>query len=129
MTQQSKLQTPRAAVSHLGSARSGTQHAWRQRLTSFALLPLTIAFVAILVSLAGRDYESARALLGSPCPAILLILFIAAGAWHMALGLQVVIEDYIPSEHAKTLALMANSVFSAVIGLAGVYAVLRLSFT
>jgi succinate dehydrogenase / fumarate reductase membrane anchor subunit len=129
MTRQTKLQTPRAAVSHLGSAKSGTLHAWRQRLTSFALLPLTIAFVAILVSLAGRDFESARALLGSPCPAILLILFLAAGAWHMALGMQVVIEDYIPGEHAKALALMTSALFSAVIGLAGIYAVLRMSFT
>ncbi|WP_294534837.1 succinate dehydrogenase, hydrophobic membrane anchor protein [uncultured Rhodoblastus sp.] len=129
MSQQTKLQTPRAAVNRLGSARSGTLHAWRQRLTSFALLPLTFAFVAILVSLVGRDFESARALLGSPCPAILLILFIGAGAWHMALGMQMVIEDYIPGEHAKTLALMTNALFSVAVGLAAVYAVLRLSFT
>jgi succinate dehydrogenase / fumarate reductase membrane anchor subunit len=129
MTQHNKLQTPRAAISHLGSARTGTMHAWRQRLTSFALLPLTIAFIAILVSLAGRDFESARALLGSPCPAILLILFIGAGVWHMALGMQVIIEDYIPGEHAKTLALMGNALFSAVVGLSAVYAVMRLSFT
>ncbi len=129
MTQQAKLQTPRARVNHLGSAKSGTLHAWRMRLTSFALLPLTIAFVLILLSLAGRDFESARALLGSPCPAILMILFIGAGAWHMALGMQVVIEDYVHGEHAKTLALMANACFSAAVGLAAVYAVLRLSFT
>ena len=99
------------------------------RLTSFVLLPLTIAFVLILLSLAGRDFVSARALLGSPCPAILLILFIGAGAWHMALGMQAIIEDYVHGEHAKTLALMANAFFSAAVGLAAVYAVLRLSFT
>ena len=129
MTQQAKLQTPRARVSYYGSAKSGTLHAWRMRLTAFALLPLTIAFVIVLVSLAGRDFVGARAFLGSPCPAILMILFILAGVWHMALGMQVVIEDYIHHEHAKTLALMANACFSAVIGLASVYAVLRLSFT
>jgi succinate dehydrogenase / fumarate reductase membrane anchor subunit len=129
MTQQAKLQTPRARVNHFGSAKSGTLHAWRMRLTAFALLPLTIAFVIVLVSLAGRDFESARAYLGSPCPAILMILFILAGVWHMALGMQVVIEDYVHGEHAKTLALMANACFCAVIGLASVYAVMRLSFT
>jgi succinate dehydrogenase / fumarate reductase membrane anchor subunit len=129
MTQQAKLQTPRARINYLGSAKSGTVHAWRMRLTAFALLPLTIAFVVILVSLAGRDFESARALLGSPCPAILMILFIGAGVWHMALGMQMIIEDYVSHEHAKMLALMGNACFSAVVGLAAVYAVLRLSFT
>ncbi len=129
MTQQAKLQTPRARVNYLGSAKSGTQHAWRMRLTAFALLPLTIAFVIILLSLVGRDFESARALLGSPFPAILMLLFIGAGAWHMMLGMQVIIEDYVHHEHIKMLALMANACFSAVVALAAVYAVLRLSFT
>jgi succinate dehydrogenase / fumarate reductase membrane anchor subunit len=128
MTQQAKLQTPRARVDYLGSAKSGTQHSWRMRLTAFALLPLTVAFVILLVSLAGRDFESARALIASPCPAILLILFIVAGAWHMMLGMQAIIEDYVNGEHAKQLAVMGNSCFSAVVGLAAVYAVLRISF-
>jgi succinate dehydrogenase / fumarate reductase membrane anchor subunit len=126
---QSSLQTPRSRVKHLGSAKSGTLHAWRMRLTSFALLPLTFSFVVLLVSLAGRDYDSARALLGAPCPAILLILFIGASVVHMALGMQTIIEDYITGEHSKSLALMANACFSALIGVAAVFAVLRLSFT
>jgi succinate dehydrogenase / fumarate reductase membrane anchor subunit len=129
MTQQAKLQTPRARVSHLGSAKSGTLQAWRMRLTAFALLPLTLAFVIILLSLAGRDFESARALIASPCPAILMILFVVAGAWHMMMGMQAIIEDYVHHEHAKQLALMGNFCFSAVVGLAAVYAVLRISFT
>jgi succinate dehydrogenase / fumarate reductase membrane anchor subunit len=128
MTRQTRLQTPRAAVQRLGSARSGTLHAWRLRLTSFALAPLTIAFVAILVSLVGRDFESARALLGSPCPAILMILFVAIGAWHMMLGMQVIIEDYVQGERLKELSLIGNICFSALIGFSAVYAVLRLSF-
>ncbi len=129
MTQQTKLQTPRARISYLGSAKSGTRHAWRLRLTSFALLPLTIAFVIILLSLVGRDFESARHLLASPFPAILMLLFIGAGAWHMMLGMQVIIEDYVHHEHLKVLALMANACFSAAVALAAVYAVLRVSFT
>jgi succinate dehydrogenase / fumarate reductase membrane anchor subunit len=128
MTDKATLQTPRARVDYLGSAKSGTQHAWRMRLTSFALLPLTIAFIVIVVSLAGRDFEGARALLGSPCPAILMILFIGAGVWHMMLGMQVIIEDYVQGEHVKQLALMGNFCFSALIAIATVFAVLRLSF-
>jgi succinate dehydrogenase / fumarate reductase membrane anchor subunit len=84
--------------------------------------------VIIVLSLVGKDYESARALLGSACPAILTILFIAAGAWHMMLGMQVIIEDYVHHAHLKELALMANVCFSAVVGFSAVYAVLRLSF-
>ena len=123
------LRSPLARVKSLGSARSGTMHAWRLRLTAFALLPLTFAFVVIVVSLAGRDYESARALLGSPGPAILMILFVGAGFWHMTLGMQAIIEDYVHSEHKKVLALMANNCFSALIGVATIYALMRLSFT
>ncbi len=122
------LQTPRARVKYLGSAKSGTQALWLMRLTSFALLPLTVAFVVIVAALAKADLASARALLGSPCPAILLLLFILAGVWHMAIGLRVVIEDYVHHEHGKALALMANVCFAGAVGLACVYAVLRLSF-
>ncbi len=129
MTEKTSLQTPRARVNYLGSAKAGTQHAWRMRLTSFALLPLTIAFIVIVVSLAGRDFDSARALLGSPCPAILMILFIGAGVWHMMLGMQTIIEDYVHHDHAKTLALMANACFCALIAIATIFAVLRMSFT
>ena len=123
------LQTPRSRVKYLGSAKSGTLHAWRMRLTAFALLPLTFSFVVILVLLAGRDYDSARSLLGAPCPAILLILFIGAGVVHMGLGMQTIIEDYVTGEHSKSLALMANACFAALIGISAIYAVLRLSFT
>ena len=128
MTQPS-LQTPRARVNFRGSAKSGTMHAWRLRLTAFALLPLTFAFVVIVLSLVGRDYDSARALLGSPCPAILMILFVGFGAWHMAIGMLAIIEDYVHSEHAKAVALMANICFSVLIGVATIFAALRLSFT
>jgi succinate dehydrogenase / fumarate reductase, membrane anchor subunit len=128
MTQKAILQTPRARVKFLGSAKSGTHHAWMMRLTSFALLPLTIAFVLIVLSLGGRDFESARVLLGSPCPAILMLLFIGVGAYHMTLGMQVIIEDYVQDERLKQLAVMANTCFGLLIGIASVYAVLRLSF-
>lgn len=129
MSQSPRLQTPRAKVSFLGSARSGTQTNWLMRLTSFALLPLTVAFILIVLSLAGRDFASARLLLGSSCPAILLLLFVGMGVYHMVLGMKMIIEDYLPIGHGRELALLANISFGLVIGVALVYAILRLSFT
>ena len=129
MSQSPRLQTPRAKVSFLGSARSGTETNWLMRLTSFALLPLTIAFILIVLSLAGRDYASARLLLGSACPAILLLLFVGLGVYHMVLGMKMVFEDYIPTGHGRELAQLANISVGLVIGVSLVYAILRLSFT
>jgi succinate dehydrogenase membrane anchor subunit len=129
MTQKATLQTPRSRVKYLGSAKSGTHHVWMMRLTSFALLPLTIAFIVVVLSLAGRDFQSARIFLGSPCPSILMLLFVGVGVYHMTLGMQVIIEDYIHVERTKSLALMANICFGLLMGAALVYAVLRLSFT
>jgi succinate dehydrogenase / fumarate reductase membrane anchor subunit len=122
------LQTPRARVNYLGTTRSGTQTLWTIRLTSFALLPLTIAFVVIVALLSRADLASARALLGAPASAILLILFVLASVWHMAEGMRSVIVDYIRHQHLRELALMANLCFSAGIGLVSAYALLRLSF-
>jgi len=123
------LRTPLSRVRHLGSARSGTRHAWRMRVTSMALLPLTLIFVVLILSVIGQDYATVRAFLGAPLPAILMILFLGTGIFHMMLGMQTIIEDYIHGEHIKTLCLMLNTCFAVSIGLACVYAVLRLSFT
>jgi succinate dehydrogenase / fumarate reductase membrane anchor subunit len=122
------LRTPLGRVRHLGSARSGTKHAWHMRVTAIALLPLTIAFVWIVLSLVGKDHAAVVATLRSPLPAILMLLFLLTGIYHMMLGMQVIIEDYVHGEHAKTWCLMFNMFFSAVIGLACIYSVLRLSF-
>ncbi len=114
-------------VRFLGAARSGTADAWRLRVTSIALALLTIAFVWIILSLVGKDYASVRAELGRPCPAILLLLFILAGVNHMKIGMQAIIDDYVHSPHLKDAALVANLLFAAAVGLACVYAVLKLS--
>lgn len=124
----SSMRTPIGKVRHLGSARSGTKHAWHMRVTSIALLPLSILFVAILLTVIGKDYNTVRATLGSPLPAILILLFLLSGIYHMMLGMQTIIEDYVHGEHSKSWLLMLNMFFSAAIGLACVYAVLRLSF-
>ncbi|MCW2285281.1 succinate dehydrogenase / fumarate reductase membrane anchor subunit [Rhodoblastus acidophilus] len=122
------LQTPRARVKHLGTARAGTRDLWEIRFTSFALLPLTVGFVVIVAMLAKSDLAEARALLGTPIPAMTMIVFVLASIWHMAVGLRSVIVDYIRHQHMRELALMANLCFSTGIGFVCTYSVLRLSF-
>ena len=123
-----KMSTPLARVRGLGAARSGTQHFWRQRLTAVANIPLTIAFVFIVVALLGRNHAAVVQILGSPLVAVIILLFIMSVTMHMRIGMQVIIEDYVHDEKQKLTLLMLNSFFSIAIGLACAYAVLKLSF-
>jgi succinate dehydrogenase / fumarate reductase membrane anchor subunit len=123
-----KMSTPLSRVRGLGAARSGTEHFWRQRLTAVANVPLTIAFVLILVSLLGRNHAFAAQTLGSPLVAIIMLLFIASATIHMRIGMQVVIEDYVHDEPARLILLMANTFFSLAVALASAYGILKLSF-
>ena len=104
------LRTPLARVRGLGSAKSGTEHFWRQRLTAVANVPLTIAFVVIVVSLLGRIHAAAQQILGSPLVAILMLLFIGSVTYHMRIGMQVIIEDYVHDEVAEARAADAEHV-------------------
>jgi succinate dehydrogenase / fumarate reductase, membrane anchor subunit len=123
-----KMSTPLARVRGLGAAKSGTEHFWRQRLTAVANVPLTIAFVLILVSLLGRNHAAAAQILGSPLVAIIMLLFILSITVHMRIGMQVVIEDYIHEEPGRLILLMANTFFSLAVALASAYGILKLSF-
>jgi succinate dehydrogenase / fumarate reductase membrane anchor subunit len=123
------MRTELRRVRYLGSARSGTTGSAHMRLTSLALVPLTVGFVWLVLSLLGKPYPDAHATLSRPLPAILLLLFILAGIYHMQLGMQNIIEDYVHGGHAKEWSLAANLFFCAVVGMACIYAVLRLSFT
>jgi succinate dehydrogenase / fumarate reductase membrane anchor subunit len=122
------MRTPLGRVRHLGSARSGTQHFWRQRLTAVADVPLTIAAVAIVVSLFGRNHAAVVKILGSTFVAIVMLLFIVTSLYHMWLGMQVIIEDYVHDERLKFMTLMANTFFCFVVGVTAVFAILNLSF-
>lgn len=122
------LRTPLSRVRFLGSAKSGTEHFWRQRLTSVALIPLSIAFVAIVIALVGRNHAAAVQILGTPVIAIAVLLFVLTGIYHMWLGMQVIVEDYVHHELLKILIIMGNTFFCSVVALASVFAVLRLSF-
>jgi succinate dehydrogenase membrane anchor subunit len=123
-----KMSTPLARVRGLGAAKSGTEHFWRQRLTAVANVPLTIAFVLILVSLLGRNHAAAAQILGSPLVAIIMLLCIVSITIHMRIGMQVVIEDYVHDEPARLILLMANTFFALTVALASAYGILKLSF-
>ena len=123
-----KMSTPLGRVRGLGSARSGTEHFWRQRLTAVANIPLVIAFVVILVALLGRNHAAAVQILGSPLVAIVMLLFILSITYHMRIGMQVIIEDYVHAEIPKLVLLMVNTFFAAAVALASGYAILKISF-
>ena len=123
-----KMSTPLSRVRGLGSAKSGTEHFWRQRLTAVANVPLTIAFVFIVIGLLGRNHAAVVQILGSPLVAVIMLLFIVSITTHMRIGMQVIIEDYVHDEGHKFFLLIANTFFAFAIGLASAFAILMLSF-
>ena len=122
------LRTPLGRVRFLGSSRKGTGETWALHVTAIALVPLSLIFVLMMLTLLHMDYNGVRATLGQPIPAILLIAFILAGVVHMQIGMRSIILDYVQC-HAVAWALLANTCCAALLGLACVYATLRISFT
>ncbi len=125
---QPSIRTPLSRVRYLGAAHSGTRDAWRMRATSVALVPLTIGFVWLLLTLIGKDYASVRDTMSNVVPAVLMLLFIIASVFHMKLGMKTIIEDYVHGEHVLPWTLLANEFFCYALGLACIYAVLRIGF-
>lgn len=128
MSAPSGMRTPLARVRGLGSAKSGTEHFWEQRLTSVALVPLTLAAIIIVIALIGRNHAAVVQILGSPLVAIIMLLFIYATVYHMKLGLQSVLEDYVHDTGLKLVLLIGNTFCCVILGLACTYAILKLSF-
>jgi succinate dehydrogenase / fumarate reductase membrane anchor subunit len=121
------MRTPLGRVRNLGASHSGTTDFWRQRLTAVAMTLLMLPVVVVVMMLLGRNQVGAAQILGSLPIAIILLLFIVASAWHMKIGMQVVIEDYVQSEKLKIAAIMANNFFAMAVALASIYAILKLS--
>ena len=115
-----------ARVRGLGSAKEGVGHWWAQRLTALALIPLSIWFVASVVAHAGADYETMRAWVGSPLVASLLVLLIVATFYHVYLGIQVVIEDYVHTEGLKIASLILVKGASILLGVIALLSVLSI---
>jgi succinate dehydrogenase / fumarate reductase membrane anchor subunit len=122
------LRTPLGRALGLGSAKNGVEHWWAQRVTAAALVVLGLWFVASLVALAGADHATVVAWLHGPLAAILTILMLTAVFYHGALGLQVVVEDYVHSEWAKIPVLVIIRLLSLACAVAGIFAVLRIAF-
>ena len=122
------LRTPLKTARYLGSAKEGADHFWKQRVTAVSNLVLSIAVVAILVSLVGADHVTVAAALKRPEFALPLILLVVSGVIHMRIGMQVIIEDYVHGEGAKIALLMLNTFFAVTVGAASILAVLKLYF-
>ena len=121
------MRTPLGRVRNLGASHSGTSDFWRQRLTAVAMTLLIVPVVVVMLMLLGRNQAGAAQILGSMPIAIILLLFIIASCWHMKIGMQVVIEDYVHSEKIKLASVMANNFFCIAVALASIYAILKLS--
>ena len=122
----SEMRTPLSRVRCLGAAKKGTHHFWMQRVTALSNIPLTLFLVGALVVHAGADYATMTAFLGHPLVGVVMLLLIVSATYHMKLGLQVVIEDYIHGEAIKLLAIVANQFFALTVAVACTLAVLKL---
>jgi succinate dehydrogenase / fumarate reductase, membrane anchor subunit len=112
----------------LGSAREGVGHWWMQRVTAVALIPLTLWFTALLIARAKDDYGAFILWLRSPFSSVLMVLLLIALFYHMALGLQVVVEDYVHADRIKVPGVVAINLGAFALAVAGIIATLRIAF-
>ncbi|HLY53514.1 MAG TPA: succinate dehydrogenase, hydrophobic membrane anchor protein [Steroidobacteraceae bacterium] len=121
------LRTPLSRVLGMGSAKQGVHHWWVQRLTSVALVPLTVWFVVSLLTLPSLDHATVAAWERHGSTALLLVLLVLVGTWHSQLGVRVVVEDYVPSPGARTVTLALIAFAHALLAAAGTFAVLKVA--
>jgi len=120
-------QTPLARARGLGSAREGSHHWWHQRVTAIALLPLTFWVAIALAGLPEASYHDVVAWVKAPWNTILLLSFIIVAFFHAMLGLQIVIEDYVHTDSLKILAVLGAKIVLAFLGVAAMFATLRIA--
>lgn len=122
------LRSPLGTVVGLGSAKSGVHHWWLQRLSSIALVPLTVWFTVSLLSLPALDHVTVVAWMAQSWTALLLILLVLVATYHSQLGVRVVVEDYIHNTGLRTLILVTSTFTHAFLAVAGVFAILKVAF-
>ena len=120
--------TPLGRVLGLGSAKAGTEHWWVQRMTAVAGIPLAVFLIGFILTHIGASRAEMLESLRNPLIAILLALTMINMLWHMKLGMQVIIEDYIHAPRNKFAALLLNGFFTVAMGVAALYAILKMSF-
>ena len=121
------LETPLHKVQGMGSAHSGVSHFWRQRVTAAALIPLSVWFGVSVLGLIGAHEAATLAFLSQPLNAILMAFFVVILLFHMALGLQVVIDDYVHSNGQKLVLMLLMRGFSIAVGATAIFALLRIA--
>jgi succinate dehydrogenase / fumarate reductase, membrane anchor subunit len=122
-----RMRSPLGRAIGLGSAKEGVEHWWLQRITAVALVPLSLWFVIAIIRLVGADSDGVRDWVGNPLPAIMLVLLLIATFYHAALGLQVVIEDYIHAELTRLGLVVIVRLGCFALAVAGVFAVLSMA--
>ena len=122
------LRSPLGTVTGLGSAKSGVHHWWLQRLTSIALVPLTVWFAVSLASLPSLDHVTVVTWMAQSWTSLLLVLLVLVATYHSQLGVRVVIEDYIHNTGSRTLILVLLTFLHAFLAVAGVFAILKVAF-
>ena len=115
-------------VRGLGAAHDGTQHFWMQRVTAVSNVPLVIYLVYFIVSHLGASREAVVTSVKNPVSAIALSLAMISIFWHMKLGIQMVIEDYVHGTAAKLMALLLNAFFAFVLAGLALFAILKMNF-
>ncbi|WP_128290585.1 MULTISPECIES: succinate dehydrogenase, hydrophobic membrane anchor protein [Afifella] len=118
------MRTPLAKARGRGSAKEGTGHFMQQRITAFANIPLVLAFLLILASLIGADYQTAHDRVANPFIAAILIGLTFNLSLHMRIGMESVIEDYIHHEGLKVLSYLANTLFTYGMAILGILSIL-----
>ena len=124
----SDMRTPLGKVRGLGAAREGTGNFWRIRVTSIALIPLSMFVVGWVLSQRGAGLAKVQASLANPLIALAVALFLIISLDHMRLGMKEIIEDYVHEEGGRLALLMLNSFFCVLIGAVSIFALLKLSF-